>query len=215
MSRKVEPQEGVVKFELHFTRAAPPDFAPLRALNTWRTLLHRLGLIGQEPARYGGVGFGNVSQRLVGDPTGFVITGTQTGGLAALTAGQYTVIDACDIERNRVVAHGPIEPSSESLTHAMLYRLSPDIHYVFHVHAPLLWRRAQALGIACTRPDVAYGTPAMAAEMECLCRAGDLARQGIVAMGGHEDGVVALGASADDAGLTLVRALLKALARGD
>jgi len=208
-----EPQEGVVKFELGFTRAPPIEFAPLQALNAWRTLLHRLGLIGQEPARYGGVGFGNVSQRLAGSPMRFAITGTQTGELAVLDARHYALIDACDIAHNRVVARGPIEPSSESLTHAMLYRLSPDIHYVFHVHAPLIWRHAQALGIACTRPDVAYGTPAMAAEIERLYDIGDLARRGIVAMGGHEDGVVAFGASADDAGLVLVRALVAAMAR--
>jgi hypothetical protein len=208
-----EPQEGVTKFALRFTRAAPLDFASLRALNAWRTLLHRLGLIGRDPARYGGVGFGNVSQRLAGTPGSFAISGTQTGELAVLDARHYARIDHCDIARNSVEARGPIEPSSESLTHAMLYRLSADIHYVFHGHSPLIWRHAQALGIPVTRPEVAYGTPAMAGEIERLYRAGGLAGRGIVAMGGHEDGVVAFGARAEAAGLTLVGALAAALTR--
>jgi hypothetical protein len=208
-----EPQEGVIKFELRYTRSEPLAFAPLRALNAWRTLLHRLGLIGQDPLRYGGVGFGNVSQRLGVSVYPFAITGTQTGGLSTLNAQHYALIEDCDIARNRAVARGPIEPSSESLTHAMLYRLSADIHCVLHVHAPLLWGSAQVLGIPFTHPDVAYGTPAMAAEMERLYRAGQFARRGIVAMGGHADGVVAFGADAEDAGFALLGAYVEALAR--
>lgn len=207
------PQEGVTKFELRFTRAAPLDFSSLRTLNAWRTLLHRLGLIGRDPARYGGVGFGNVSQRLAGTPASFAISGTQTGELAVLDARHYARVDRCDIAGNSVEARGPIEPSSESLTHAMLYRLSADIQCVLHVHVPLLWDSAQALGIPFTHPDVAYGTPAMADEMVRLYRAGDFARRGIVAMGGHADGVVAFGADTGAAGFALLEALVGALAR--
>ena len=208
-----EAQDGVIKFELRYTRSGPLGFAPLRALNAWRTLLHRLGLIGRDPLRYGGVGFGNVSQRLGASVYPFAITGTQTGGLPALDSQHYALIEDCDIARNRVVARGPIEPSSESLTHAMLYRLSADIQCVLHVHAPLLWRSAQALGVPFTHPDVAYGTPAMAEEMERLYRAGDLARRGVAAMGGHADGVVAFGVDADAAGFALLGAFVEALAR--
>jgi ribulose-5-phosphate 4-epimerase/fuculose-1-phosphate aldolase len=208
-----EPREGVTKFALRFTPAAPLDFASLRALNAWRTLLQRLGLIGRDPARYGGVGFGNVSQRLAGTSGSFAISGTQTGDLAVLDARHYACIDNCDIAHNSVGARGPIEPSSESLTHAMLYRLSADIHYVFHGHSPHIWRHARALGIPVTSLDVAYGTPAMAAEIERVYRAGGLTGRGMVVMGGHEDGVVAFGARAEDAGLMLIGALATALAR--
>lgn len=207
----IEPLDGVTKFELRYTRSAPLEFAPLRALNAWRTLLHRLGLIGQDPRRYGGVGFGNVSQRIAEQK--FAITGTQTGGLARLDAQHYALIEDCDIAGNRVVARGPIEPSSESLTHAMLYRLSADIHCVLHVHAPQLWGSARALGIAFTDPGVAYGTPAMAVEMQRLHRAGAFERRGLVAMGGHVDGVVAFGANARAAGFALLGAYTDALAR--
>jgi hypothetical protein len=206
-----EPQDGVVKYELRYTPTAPLEFAPLRALNAWRTLLHRLALIGQDPLRYGGVGFGNVSQRLTGQQ--FAISGTQTGGLSTLSAQEYALIEDCDIAANRVTAHGPIEPSSESLTHAMLYLLSADIRCVLHVHAPRLWGSARALGIPFTHPDVAYGTPAMAAEIERLHCAGEFARRGLVAMGGHADGVVAFGADANAAGFALLGALVEAMAR--
>ena len=206
-----EPQEGVVKFELRYTCTEPLEFAPLRALNAWRTLLHRLALIGQDPLRYGGVGFGNVSQRLAGQQ--FAITGTQTGALPTLGARHYALIEDCDIASNRVTARGPIEPSSESLTHAMLYRLGADIRCVLHVHTPRLWGCARALGIPITHPDVAYGTPAMAVEMERLHRAGKFARRGIVAMGGHTDGVVAFGADVNAAGFALLGAYVEALAQ--
>jgi ribulose-5-phosphate 4-epimerase/fuculose-1-phosphate aldolase len=208
--------EGVTKFDLVFTPSAPLPETPLRALNAWRRILWRGGLIGQDPARYGGVGFGNVSRRLTtGTRRGalrFAITGTQTGALAHLDAGNYAIVTACDPARNRVEAEGPIAPSSESLTHGMLYRIDPSIGFIFHVHSPDIWNARAALKLPTTAADVAYGTPAMAAEMRRLKRAGALMRRRIVAMGGHRDGVIAFGRTADQAGVVLIRTLVRALA---
>ena len=60
--------------------------------------------------------------------------------------------------------------------------------------------------------DVANGTPRMAVEVQRLFRESTLSGTGILAMGGHEDGVLAFGGSAGEAGETLVRHLARALA---
>ncbi len=214
-NRRVSAQEGVTKFDLVHRPSAPFPRRQLRDLIAWRMILWRLGLIGQDPARYGGVGFGNVSQRLParGRATRFAVSGTQTGALPVLAARHFAVVTACYPERNRVEAEGPIAPSSESLTHGMLYALDASIRFVFHVHAPDIWRQARALKLPRTAPHVAYGTPAMAAEMRRLLRSGQLRRNPILVMGGHEDGVIGFGRSADEAGAALLGALATALAR--
>lgn len=202
--------EGVIKFELVHAPAPPPAASLLRPLIAWRQVLARLALIGQDPARYGGAGFGNVSRRVRGER--FVITGSQTGGIDALEPRHFALVTACDPARNRVEARGPVPPSSESLTHGMLYALDPTIRFVFHVHSPEIWGARERLRLATTAPGVDYGTPAMAREIERLMTGGALARRPLIAMAGHEDGVLGFGRSADQAGTVLVRALAAALA---
>lgn len=209
-------REGVTKFQLDY-RAAPalaPD--AVAAINAWRTVLWRLGLIGRQPERYDGLGYGNVSARLppfTGNAGArcFVISGTQTGAPAVLRAGHYAVVDAYDLRANRVSAHGPVAPSSESLTHGMLYDLDECVRCVFHVHSPEIWNAAERLQLPCTDPAADYGTPAMAEEIRRLFEQGHLPAHGLFSMGGHQDGVVAFGATADDAGMRLVTALAHAL----
>jgi ribulose-5-phosphate 4-epimerase/fuculose-1-phosphate aldolase len=217
MTPTAEFDEGVTKFALAFTRASPLPIRRLRTLIAWRSILWRLGLVGQDPAHYGGVGFGNLSRRL--SPPGvmfprFAITGTQTGALAVLDATHFAVVTACEPKLNRVHAEGPIAPSSESMTHGMLYRIEPSIGFIFHVHSPVIWHARAALKLPATAADVAYGTPAMAAEMRRLKRDGVLMRRRIIVMAGHQDGVIAFGRSAEQAGLVLLRALARAMAMG-
>jgi ribulose-5-phosphate 4-epimerase/fuculose-1-phosphate aldolase len=205
-------EEGVIKYRLQFTEAAPVEMKPLAALNRWRTILWQQALIGQDPARYDGYDFGNVSQR-IGDfdaPHGkrcFIISGTQTGHIPELDSHHYTRVMSYDAARNAVVAAGPVKPSSESLTHGMLYDLDNDLRVVLHVHSPDIWRAANRLGIPATDRAAAYGTPAMAAEVQRLFNETDVRERKIFSMGGHEDGVVAFGSTAEEAGDTLLRAL--------
>jgi len=202
------PTEGVTKFQLDYRAAPAPATADIATLNAWRSILWRLGLIGLDARRYGGVGFGNVSCRYGSQ---FIVSGTQTGGIARLDARHYVLVEQADPARNRVVARGPIAPSSESLTHAMVYALDAAVQYVFHVHCPEIWRHAAALGLPAAARDVAYGTPAMAAEMGRLYATGQFRAQGIVVMLGHEDGVISIGRDADEAGLRLLAALARSL----
>ena len=62
-----------------------------------------------------------------------------------------------------------------------------------------------------TPPDAAYGTPAMVTAVDRLLRA--TPSQGLFAMGGHEDGIVAYGTDLDAAGAQLVDALARLAAR--
>ena len=52
---------------------------------------------------------------------------------------------------------------------------------------------------------MAYGTKTMAQEVARLYRHADLQQQGILVMGGHEDGVLAFGDSIEQAGQRLLR----------
>lgn len=207
----VHEQEGVTKFDLRFTPAPPLLLAELCELNTWRKLLWQLELIGQDASRYDGLGFGNLSRRLAPSQH-FIITGTQTGHLPELDERHYTTVIEADAQTNRVCAEGPLAPSSESLTHAMLYQVDTSVQFVFHVHSPVLWRGATSLGIPVTNPAVAYGTPAMAEEVRRLATEMSAWRMGIFAMGGHEDGVIAFGKTAEEAGIILLQYLARALA---
>jgi len=207
------PQEGVVQFNLKFLPADPLPAARLRSLNAWRQIFYRLGLIGQDPHRYGGLGYGNISVRLEpGNAASFIISGTQTGGLSRLFPEHYPIVKTFDPATNRVVAEGVVRPSSESLTHGSLYRLDREIGAVIHAHSPDIWTQADTIGIPATRRNVRYGTPEMAEEVCRLFQSTSVGELKIFAMGGHEDGIVAFGSSMEQAGLTLVRYLAAATA---
>lgn len=182
--------EGVIKFELDWQEGPPPDPALVAVLNRWREPLYAAGLIGHY--RELDVGYGNLSIRGRGDGH-FIVSGTQTGHLAQPGAEHYTLVTDYDIAANRLSCRGPVRASSESMTHAALYELSAGIGAVVHVHSATLWRR-YGKRLPTTRPDVAYGTPAMADEFRRLYRDTAFAADGVAVMGGHEDGIVATGA---------------------
>jgi L-ribulose-5-phosphate 4-epimerase len=211
----VAATEGVIKFHCEFTPGPALPAAQIAALNAWRKIMYMTALIGQDPARYGGYGFGNISCRLDDLEVGerqhpFVITGTQTGGKPDLTADDYVVVTGCYPAENRLVAHGPVQPSSESLTHGAIYVLDSRILWVVHAHSPEIWRNAAALGLPMTGA-VPYGTPAMAEEVQRLFHASDLPEKRIFGMAGHEDGIVTFGRTAEEAGGVMLAYLARAL----
>jgi L-ribulose-5-phosphate 4-epimerase len=211
--------EGVIKFSMEH-RAAPLPARRFEALcaelSAWRTILAQLGLIGQDPARYDGAGFGNMSARVgpfPGEPgrRPFVITGTQTGAVRQLRLAHYCLVEGYDLTQSRVQSQGEVAPSSESMTHGAIYDLSPHIRYVFHVHSPTLWGAAEALRLPQTGAEVAYGTVEMARAARELYRATSLSERQIFSMRGHEDGIVAFGRTAQEAGGALIAELARAL----
>lgn len=206
-------KEGVIKFKQEFTRKTPITPDKVIELNLWRKILYALGLIGQDPNRYEGAAYGNISTRDSAGKTrrSFIITGTQTGGLESLTSEHYTTVVECHPQGNLVVCEGPVEASSESMSHCMLYDLDSSLRFVFHVHSKEIWHRAKLLQIPTTKEGVEYGTPEMAEEIRRLFRETDARFKHIIVMGGHEDGVLAYGRTAEEAGSTILSYLTKAL----
>jgi hypothetical protein len=215
--KRINPtvEEGVIKFTLLYERSAPFPEDLLDDLSSWRNNLWKLGLIGQDKDKYGGYAFGNVSMRCDQELealTGcrFLVSGTQTGHLSDLASEHYAGIKACNLERNTVMAIGPVKPSSEAMTHAAVYEQGENIRVVLHAHTPLIWNAAASLAIPQTAKDVAYGTPAMAREIERLFQDTDVRRKRIFAMAGHLDGVISFGPIAQEAGMVMLQTLARA-----
>ena len=55
-----------------------------------------------------------------------------------------------------------------------------------------------------TDPDIAYGTPDMAMELDQLYRMGGLKEAGIAVLAGHEDGLISFGTTIEEAALRML-----------
>jgi ribulose-5-phosphate 4-epimerase/fuculose-1-phosphate aldolase len=184
-------------------------------LTAWREILTRTGLVGKDPELYGGYAYGNVSGRVGPFPgarheRAFLVSGSGTSGKRRVTLDDFCLVTRCDAASNCVTSSGPSLPSSESLTHGAIYDLAPHIRFVFHVHSPTIWRRAAELRLPTTAEDAPYGSPEMAREVDRLYRSTSLSELGILAMGGHEDGIVVFGRNAEQAGQAVLRFLARA-----
>lgn len=203
--------EGYIKYESVWDPGPPPAAAVAEELDRWRHELFALGLIGYDDVHE--VGYGNISVH-ANQPGQFVISGTQTGHLEHTDRSHYTLVTACDIETNRVHCCGPVEASSEAMTHAAIYRVNLGIRAVVHVHSDALWNSTRDI-LPTTNPAVAYGTPAMAEEFSRLYLHGDLAEVGIAVMAGHPGGLVSIGGTLEQAATRILNlARRSAPARG-
>ena len=186
-------QEGVIKFQLEFSKGDFITTDDITELDCWRHICYRLQLIGQDVNRYEGYGFGNISQRHPQLANQFFISGTQTGGASYLQATEYALVTDCQPMSNRIAACGQTKPSSEAMTHGQVYQLNHNASCIIHAHCPEIWRNADALNIPQTSAEVPYGTVQMAQEVMRLFNETDVLTQKIFSMRGHEDGVVCFG----------------------
>ncbi|MBU43830.1 MAG: rRNA adenine methyltransferase [Spirochaetaceae bacterium] len=189
--------EGTIKFKADFELCHPFSAPVVTSLIAARNRLFDRGLIGVYPD---GISFGNLSIRAHHPEDarpGFFITGTQTGYIQRLDETHIAFVDRCDIAANYLRSTGPIQASSEAMTHYMIYSVDPAINAVVHVHSPVMWKywkdRAPTTG-----RDIPYGTPEMAAAVEdlVLVRKPEQAA-GFLVMAGHEDGVMSYGLNLD------------------
>jgi len=187
--------EGYIKFDIDWQQSTTPALPSIDELICWRRPLYEAGLIGQYTKL--GIGFGNLSARCPGNGL-FVISGTQTGHLADLRYEHFSVVTECDPDTNLVRCQGDVKASSESMTHAAIYALSPSIQAVVHVHHRGLWEACKDR-IATTDSSVAYGTPDMAREFARLYQDGEFATTGVAVMGGHEEGLISTGGTVEEA----------------
>lgn len=187
--------EGAIKFDARWQRMPPLGGPVIEDLIRWRKPLYRAGLVGHDAAH--DVGYGNLSARL-GDGRQFAISGTQTGHIEAVTASHFATVTDYDIDANVVMSSGPVQASSESLTHAAIYELDPSIRGVVHVHDERLWA-AMADSLPATAAHVAYGTPEMAREFMRLYEETRFAVDGVALMAGHLGGLIGFGRSVGEA----------------
>jgi len=193
--------EGYVKYRSRWTPGPPVDAAASATLDGARRRLHDAGLIGIYTDL--GIGYGNLSLRF-GDPGQFLISGTQTGHLRQTTGEHYALVTAVDAEANTVACRGPVQASSEAMTHAAIYSLDESIGAVVHVHDRSLWQ--QLCGqLPTTAADIAYGTPEMAREFARLYQETDFATSGVAVMAGHEEGLISFGETLEEATARILR----------
>lgn len=190
-----------IKFSCECVTADLTSFGLLAELNVYRRKLLDLGLIGVDS---NGIGFGNMSLR--DDATdNFHITGSATGGLDQLTLANCAKVVTCDFDRNLVQYEGSAMPSSESLTHAAIYKSDTAANAVIHCHDSVLW--AAHLNHVPTTPKPAeYGTPELAHAIKQLFAHTDVRKRKIVVMGGHEGGLLTFGKDLREAFAVLTRA---------
>ncbi len=205
-----QASEGQIKYRLeHIARDPAPELhALLPYINGWRSIMMRLGMIGQNADRYDGLGFGNISLR---SPGGYWVTATATGSLALLDAPHIPEVTHADPQTNTIYSRGEFPPSSEALTHGALYSAIPEAGAIVHGHCSDIWQRRHRLKYFSTAEHVEYGGPAMA--MAVIDGANKLDRpiSGTLIMGGHQDGILCWGRDLAQASLLIIQVLAEAL----
>ena len=189
--------EGYIKYQSHWSPGPAPDATAARRLEKWRRPLFAAGLIGHYDEL--NIGFGNISTRS-GEPGQFLITGTQTGHIEDTTPEHYSLVTAFDVDRNEVFCTGPVQASSEAMTHAAIYELDSSINAIVHVHSKPLWDQCLHV-LPTTDSAVTYGTPEMAKELRRLYRESAFGSDGIAVMGGHDEGLISIGESVEQAAM--------------
>ena len=208
----VSQHEGTIQFAYDLASDSSPKleddtFAELAA---WRSILHQLGLLGQTSELYEGYAYGNLSVR-TSQSEDFVVTASQTSGEPRLLPQHLVHVTHCNLQRFWVEARGTEPPSSESVTHAMIYHADQRMRCVFHVHSPTIWRSRSALRLPQTGVDVSYGSLAMVEAVSELMQMHQ-SRPLVFATAGHEDGVFACGHTPAECGNLLVAYLARARA---
>ncbi len=198
--------DGVIKYSIEHTTKNTPAFNDYEALEALRSRLFILGLIGVQD----GIGYGNISVREK-DKNSFFITATQTGDLSSLTSEYYTYISSYDFSKFQVTSQGRHQPSSEALSHAMIYKINSEINAVIHIHSKALWEFMKENNTLFTTAE--YGTAQMVEEIASLYKNTNPFNESIFVMRGHEDGIIAFGKTVKEAELTLFSMIQKYLNR--
>ncbi|RMF28042.1 MAG: class II aldolase/adducin family protein [Bacteroidetes bacterium] len=185
--------EGYIKYRSHWVRKAPFPEREVQELIAGRQRLYECGLVGAYPD---GVGYGNVSLRC--KEGGFYITGSKTGGFPQLKPEHLSRVVRVEVEQNELWCEGPVQASSEAMSHAVLYAECPWVQGVAHVHHRALWERL-LWKVPTTDAAATYGSPEMARAIVHLLRTTDLPQRRLFVMAGHPEGLFAFGESLEEA----------------
>ena len=185
--------EGYIKYQCNWIKSDVIHPEQIEEINKWRTLLFDKGYIG---IYENGIGFGNISIRL--DENLFLVSGSATGGIRLLSAENYALVTDYNFALNQLTCKGLTMASSESLTHAAIYACSKETNAVIHVHHKEKWTRLLNKA-ATTNLAIAYGTPEMAYDIQKLILKNKIGTHKIIAMGGHEEGLISFGRTLEEA----------------
>jgi len=182
--------EGVIKFMYDWKKRPLPSSVNISELVMFRNMIARHGLIG---AGMDGISFGNISIRFRSAGR-FIISGSDTGRIRFASKSHFTLVENIDVKANFVSCRGVVAASSESMTHDMFYRLSPEIKCVIHVHNMKMWKKL-INKVPATSAKAEYGTPEMAYEIKRLWQKSGLKEKKILVMSGHPSGLFVFGES--------------------
>jgi len=188
------PSDGIIKFNYacdNHNYIIPQSV--YACLNPVRNFLHNKGYIG---VYSNGISYGNISIR--SNNSHFFITASNTGFLKQTLKKHYVKVTKCAPEENLLVYEGSGLPSSESLSHYIIYKESPTINAVIHIHDKLLWHKLKDT-LPTSSPHITYGSLEMVYEIKQLFKSTNLAREKILVMGGHEDGIIVFGEDINEA----------------
>ncbi|MEA3434505.1 MAG: class II aldolase/adducin family protein [Campylobacterota bacterium] len=188
--------DGVIKYSIEHQTTSTPPFSGYEQLEALRTRLFTLGLIGEKD----GIGYGNLSMRHEGSKS-FFITATQTGRKQMLSREYYTYISDYNFSTFKIVSQGTHKPSSEALSHAMIYAIDERITTVIHIHSLALWKFMKTKDYFFTTAE--YGTAEMVEEIVGLYDNFDPMLNNAFVMKGHEEGIITFGRSVEEAELIL------------
>ena len=188
--------DGIIKYGIEHQKQDTPLFSCYDQLEVLRTRLFTLGLIGEKD----GIGYGNLSMRQEGSKS-FFITATQTGRELTLSREYYAYISDYDFSTFKVISQGTHKPSSEALSHAMIYAIDKRIKTVIHIHSLALWKFMKAKNYLFTTAE--YGTAEMIEEIVGLYDNLDPLVNNTFVMRGHEEGIITFGRSVEEAELAL------------
>jgi len=186
--------EGYVKYTAEHTMSPVIETSHWADLNRARTKLREMGLVGMTS---GGIGFGNLSVRIKDDT--FLISGTATGALPVLEPDGYCLITSFDVSSNCVVSTGPVKPSSETMTHGVIYQSCHGANCVIHIHSGQIFDGMIRDSYPATPETAAYGTPEIALAIGKLVGHDSGKNEGSIVLAGHDEGVIIYGPTVERA----------------
>jgi L-ribulose-5-phosphate 4-epimerase len=180
--------EGVIQFTISERQITGPIELPaVERLNRLRQYFYDLHLIGYNSVE--GLGYGNVSVRLPGGAC--LISGSQTGHLPELTGEHFCVITGFDFEANSVSCRGPLNPSSESLSHSAIYTSAEHLTTVVHFHSAEIWKILyESDTVLHTSPEATCGSIQLSREIAAFVSGSSSTNGLVIVMEGHRDGII-------------------------
>ena len=184
--------EGIIKFEAKRISSETVSDDEFALINPWRQQCYDNGYIG---VGKDGIAYGNISFRSGADNE-FIISASATGGIAELKISDYSRVINFDIANNSLKCKGPKLASSESLSHAAIYKANSAVKAVLHIHNIELWSKL-IHKIPTTPIEAEYGTQAMANAISSIVKNSEIGN-GMIIMAGHKEGIISYGSNIEN-----------------